>query len=115
MFGGTFCLVQNKVYSLPLTSANMDPGSVVVSALGAAAACVATTVVDEAHKHNGIKGILTLGAIIVGIFALFKQCKLSVSLHSSLPLLQNLHLLCNRLWLVSLSGNIASVKQAMDL
>ena len=53
----------------------MDPGSVAASALGAAATSVATKGVDQAHKKYGAKGILTTGAIIISILALFQAVK----------------------------------------
>ena len=53
----------------------MDPGSVAASALGAAATSVATKGVDKAQERYGIKGILTIGAIIVSILALFQAVK----------------------------------------
>ena len=53
----------------------MDPGSVAASALGAAATSVATKGVDKAQKEYGYKGILTTGAIIIAILALFQAVK----------------------------------------
>lgn len=54
----------------------MDPGSVAASALGAAATSVATKGVDKATEKYGYKGILTTGAIIISILALFQAVKI---------------------------------------
>lgn len=53
----------------------MDPGSIAASALGAAATSVATKGVDKAHERFGVKGILTTGAMIVAVLALFQAVK----------------------------------------
>lgn len=53
----------------------MDPGSVAASALGAATSSVATKGVDKASERWGYKGILTTGAIIISILALFQAIK----------------------------------------
>ncbi len=53
----------------------MDPGSVAASALGAAATSVATKGVDKANERFGVKGILTSGAIIICVLALFQAVK----------------------------------------
>lgn len=53
----------------------MDPGSVAASALGAAATSVATKGVDKANERFGFKGILTTGAVIVAVLALFQAVK----------------------------------------
>lgn len=53
----------------------MDPGSVAASALGAAATSVASKGVDKVSQKYGMKGILTTGAIIISILALFQAVK----------------------------------------
>ena len=53
----------------------MDPGSVAASAIGAAATSTATKGVDKVHEKYGVKGILTTGAIIISILALFQAVK----------------------------------------
>lgn len=54
---------------------NKDPGSVAASAIGAAATSVATKGVDKAHERYGVKGILTIGAVIISVLALYQAVK----------------------------------------
>ena len=53
----------------------MDPESVAATAIGAAATTTATKGVDKVHDLYGIKGILTTGAVIIGVLALFQAVK----------------------------------------
>lgn len=53
----------------------MDPGSVAATAIGAAATSTATKGVDKVNEKYGIKGILTTGAIIISVLALFQAMK----------------------------------------
>lgn len=50
----------------------MDPVSLAASTLLAATTSVATKGVDKATERYGVKGILTTGAIIINILALFQ-------------------------------------------
>ena len=53
----------------------MDPGSVAATAIGAAATSVATKGVDKANERYGMKGILTAGAMLISVLALYQAVK----------------------------------------